>query len=426
MCNDPVAESVSVVPGATPMFCVHYSDGGASDPLPMKQLRGRARQLAQILLQTTTAVCDKHPVGLRGRRRRLQVNSAGTEEPLSKRPRKHSKKRKASFSRIRKADDEHRVARNIAVTKCKNKMRSLVPEPEGEQPPASAAAAVRMPRPLGPFGSLSDAQRLQQSIDEEWKRELEDDADEIAAFPQIPSDERIRYSLQRWRHAMSSPAIDLAVCAVCAQRCAVAQVHTLTVSGDDSDGAPHIGEKLLSFMRSRLQHNPVMPSQLSATLPPGQFVLLNACAFANKVFVCTGLAMLEGLALDDDGLNTTARTINVCDTCLGALNSRTIPKLSLKNGLEIGRVPDCLRGLTWAEQRLISVYNVHLHMVHFRNEDVPGEKYTLYDGQRQPHFKGSAFCVPQDVISVRNILPPASADIVDIIQVSPVCTQLVS
>ena len=48
------------------MFCVHYSDGGASDPLPMKQLRGRARQLAQILLQTSTAVCDKHPVGLRG------------------------------------------------------------------------------------------------------------------------------------------------------------------------------------------------------------------------------------------------------------------------------------------------------------------------------------------------------------------------
>lgn len=50
--NDPVAESVSVVPGATPRFCVHYSDGGVSDPLPMKQLRGRARQMAEIQIQT--------------------------------------------------------------------------------------------------------------------------------------------------------------------------------------------------------------------------------------------------------------------------------------------------------------------------------------------------------------------------------------
>lgn len=96
-------------------------------------------------------------------------------------------------------------------------------------PPVVPAAAVKMPRVLRPFGSATDAERLQLSIDAEWQRDLEHNAAEIAAFPEIPSEDRIRYSLQRWREQMSSPAVNLAVCAVCAMRCPAAVVsHVIT------------------------------------------------------------------------------------------------------------------------------------------------------------------------------------------------------
>ena len=43
------------------------------------------------------------------------------------------------------------------------------------------------PEPLRPFGRAADAKRLMESVNEEWERVYEDDKDERAAFPRIPS-----------------------------------------------------------------------------------------------------------------------------------------------------------------------------------------------------------------------------------------------
>lgn len=126
---------------------------------------------------------------------------------------------------------------------------------------------------------------------------------------------------------------------------------------------------------------------------------------------------LKNLALDDDGLNLEHGHISFCSSCLSTMERRRIPQLSLKNGLEFGRVPRVLRELTWAEQRLIAIYNVHLHMVHFRNHHTPGDKMELDSKHHQPHFKGTAFCVPQDTVSVLSVLPPPPSTLPDIIQV---------
>ncbi len=126
---------------------------------------------------------------------------------------------------------------------------------------------------------------------------------------------------------------------------------------------------------------------------------------------------LENLALDDDGINTSKHTINFCSTCLTHLNNKRVPRLSLRNGLEIGRVPKALTDLSWVEQRLISIFNVHIHMLHFRNQDVPGAKLSLDQKQNQPHFKGTAFCVPQDTVSIHKLLPPPASELPKIIQV---------
>ena len=142
---------------------------------------------------------------------------------------------------------------------------------------------------------------------------------------------------------------------------------------------------------------------------------LEACVIHN---CCTELAELEGLALDDCGLQRDQGAINFCSVCLAALSRRRVPPLALKNGLEVGPVPKVLQDLTWAEQRLIAIYNIHLHMVHFRNEEVPGAKQTLDGEQKQPHFRGAAFCVPQDVLSVNKLLPMPPDELTQHLQVT--------
>ena len=94
-----------------------------------------------------------------------------------------------------------------------------------------------------------------------------------------------------------------------------------------------------------------------------------------------------------------------------------MPAFALANGLQFGRVLAELRNLTWAEQRLVCVYNTHLHLVHFRNEEIPGAQQPKH-GQPQSHFKGNAFCVPQDCLSVNQFLPPSPKQLSEHFQVS--------
>ena len=118
------------------------------------------------------------------------------------------------------------------------------------------------------------------------------------------------------------------------------------------------------------------------------------------------MAAFNDVALDDAGVNRDSGSINICCRCLDRLQHKQTPRLALANGLEVGRLPPELRDLTWAEQRVISVYNAHVYLLYFNNEHIPGaqteEQFSRF---RQPHFKGNVFCVPQDSISVQKFLP---------------------
>lgn len=129
------------------------------------------------------------------------------------------------------------------------------------------------------------------------------------------------------------------------------------------------------------------------------------------------MSELEGLAIDDLGLDKDNGLVSFCTTCENSLRRRRIPRLSLKNGHEVGRVPECLRVLTWAEQRLVALYNIHIHLIHFRNQDVPGEKRLSGSEQKQPHCKSGAVCVPQDTLGVNRLLPPPMKDCSKMFQV---------
>jgi len=128
------------------------------------------------------------------------------------------------------------------------------------------------------------------------------------------------------------------------------------------------------------------------------------------------MAALHGLALDDAGINREHCTINICHTCLSQLQKRRLPSLAVANGMEFGRLPPELQDLSWAEQRLLAVYNVHLYLVHFHNDEIPGSQNPKH-GRPQAHFRGNVFVVPQDNVSVHHFLPPSPSQLPNMFQV---------
>lgn len=125
----------------------------------------------------------------------------------------------------------------------------------------------KLPNMLRPFGSPATAQRLQESIDSEWQRQLDGDREQIEQFPQIPTDERIKHSLKRYRERVSSPHVDYGVCAVCAERHNAQKIHTFALAEHDDNTHTVIGPELLQFMQDRLRHNPKNPRHLDYDLP---------------------------------------------------------------------------------------------------------------------------------------------------------------
>jgi len=270
-------------------------------------------------------------------------------------------------------------------------------------------------RTLRSYGNAATASELCRSVDGDWDRNLVDDKENIDKFPFTPTEDRVHLSIHKWRQLVSSPHIDMASCAVCAERTRKSLVRTFAVSDTNPGNFQKIGPAVLDFMQHQMVHDPLLPSHLSE-LPEG------TCAKyqRSRSHCCTCCAVemsaLRNVALDDIGINREQYTINICTTCLSQLLHRRLPALSLANGLEFGRLPAELQSLTWAEQRLLAIYNVHLHLIHFRNEEVPGAQSPEY-GKPQARFKGNAFCVPQDTVSVNRFLPPSPDQLPNYFQV---------
>ena len=65
-------------------------------------------------------------------------------------------------------------------------------------------------------------------------------------------------------------------------------------------------------------------------------------------------------------------------------------------------------------------------MLHFYDEDRPGHKRVLESEHKQPHFRGAAYCVPQERIGVNKLLSPPPSDLPKIFQVCIIFGVLVS
>ena len=129
-----------------------------------------------------------------------------------------------------------------------------------------------------------------------------------------------------------------------------------------------------------------------------------------------GFGEFENMHLEIRGLDATQATVSMCKRCHYALQYRKRrPQVAIANNLWFGKIPDELKELTWAEERLICLHRVHLDVVHFLATDTPGK---LDSQHMQPKMKQHFFCVPQDTITTNTLLPPHPNDLPNYFQVS--------
>lgn len=189
------------------------------------------------------------------------------DRPPSPRPRYRQRSRK------RKAVSQ----RSSQINRLKNRQRMSAVSS------AKLSDAPSRVKTLREFDSAEKARELLATIDADYERTLRDDALNIAAFPTVPSEDRVRASLHSFRQLVSEPNVTLCVCVVCAERRSLDRFRIFLVannhdSASTSNTLTALPDSLLLAMKSKLVHDPAMPSHLPP-LTGGTCSLFSVCTF---------------------------------------------------------------------------------------------------------------------------------------------------
>jgi len=125
----------------------------------------------------------------------------------------------------------------------------------------------------------------------------------------------------------------------------------------------------------------------------------------------------SGLALYADGVDSKTNEINICKRCYTSLKNHRTPHLAVANNLDFGTIPFELLDMNWAEERVISLYRISVHVLNLRGTESPSHRDKDSLLHQQMKLKGHAFSVSQDAASVYNVLPVHPDELPDIIQV---------
>lgn len=109
-----------------------------------------------------------------------------------------------------------------------------------------------------------------------------------------------------------------------------------------------------------------------------------------------GVQKLEGLQYR--GIDENLGVLHMCKPCGEHLRRGQLPKFAVPNGFLIGELPEALRGLTWAEQRVIAKCGASVHVLHLRSTDrVGGVDEVKYF---TPKLKGHFTSLPQVCVRI--------------------------
>lgn len=103
--------------------------------------------------------------------------------------------------------------------------------------------------------------------------------------------------------------------------------------------------------------------------------------------------------------------INICHLCMEFLQKGKLPRLSIANEFDFGKVPSWLPELTIVEECLIALCRARLYILKLSAHNV-GPPSTA-----QRALKGHCICFPQDTEKIFNSLPHNTIDLGDVIQI---------
>ena len=89
--------------------------------------------------------------------------------------------------------------------------------------------------------------------------------------------------------------------------------------------------------------------------------------------------------------------MSLCTRCQKSCWSKRIPRCITANGLTWGDIPECLRGLTWAEERCIAKYNCVTHI-------------CKLSGYQQHARVGGIVYLENDIVNIAESLPRSPTD----------------
>jgi len=250
----------------------------------------------------------------------------------------------------------------------------------------------------------ADAQGYQSSINADWDASQLQEQDKREAFPELPSQQRVQASLADFRMRVSTPHLSQACCAVCGEQWNASLIRTFSP-----------GDSFLCNGTMKL-----MQILLTSTHAPPPFV-----DGITRVLFSAGLTEdrlagpFQGMALSAQGVDRDKQQINMCKRCYNSLKgSRRTPHLAVANNLDFGCIPPELQGLSWTEERVISLYRVSVHVLNLRSHESPSHRSDDSILHQQLKVKGHSFCVSQDIPSVHKALPVHPDELPEIIQVS--------
>jgi hypothetical protein len=237
------------------------------------------------------------------------------------------------------------------------------------------------------------AEQFLRDVERSFQAEEKEHETDRTQFPRPPSWEEIKNAVNSFREMLSEPAVTRCVCTVCGE------------TNWRRDVRWFIENNSGSLSSSQSQLTPEFKQQMQRLLP-------RAAQQEEEKGLPRKLEWLNNLCFERAGISEDDSSFAVCNACLEHLRKGDRPPCALANGLFFGKIPDELKDLTWAEQRVIALHRAALFVLHLRGKDSVNRKTN----SRIFKMKGHAACLPQKVTHVLKVLPPRASELDEMVK----------
>ena len=239
-------------------------------------------------------------------------------------------------------------------------------------------------------------EQLLIELDEAYVRSEEENKEEIAAFPKVASWATVCKSVNKYLELTTEPGVSRKVCCVCGEWHWERETTTYsTKPGGHDVEVPLLPDSVKVGMIGRLER-PEIAKKMKAEWAEGSLKPFAQCV------------------LEPMGIDSANGRVTLCNLCDNSLQVESLPKNALANDLWFGDIPDELKDLTWAEQKVIALKRVAIHIVNLRGSDYVSKRTR---SRVLKLGKCNMVCLPHKATQIATVLPLPSDDMSTMIKV---------